>query len=539
MHLPLLPCCSDLSVLLFAHQFTPPNSFRSVMPRSARKTSARKPRAKVAAAAPSKANKRKSPSAKTKKHVPVKKRAVHPKYFVYRMKDGTDEFIAGMQKSDEFHDEYGTMVARKFEFTTKSAFEQHKKTIKIVTPTKGGNAEEDTPGKARSSGVDEPMTPEEQKLVAAAVQMITDSAPCNRFMIFHKTNGTAAKCLFVIRFLNSWGNDQWFMKPEHICVALKGYVTKFKQENKLVEEAIRNLDYGKRRDTKKGPEAAEVQGWESRDGARTNSYPLHVAHTFFTIPYEDLTSEAEEREIIENVATSLGETIRDIFLSTTFLPCFKAAVKHDGMWSAMMGTSYDPASPDDQRKKKKALTFMQYVKECKIRVKACQNLNTHLVLRDTQDLVTHLFNSRLKEKKYKLQSDKGKAKQGSEDEESGAESKDPQEDDAINSDEEDTDDEDEAPRTPDANADDSADEDADPDGDEKDSNPKSDQQGQDGFDEEQAVAGIGEELVPTDDESHAVREIYTDYPDTVGEPVDDDTPKRRGRGRPRNTTGEK
>ena len=509
------------------------------MPRSAKKAAVRKRPAKVPPA-PKKAKKRslaKSPGSKSKKHVPVTKRTVHPKYFVYRMKDGTDEFISGMKKSDEFNEEYGMMVARKFEFTTKTAFEQHKKTIKIVTPTKGDNAEDDSPSKARSFGVDEPMTPEEQKLVAAAVQMITDSAPCNRLEIHFKTNGTAAKCLFVLRFLNSWGNDQWFMKPEHICVALRGYVTKFKQENKLVEEAIRNLDYGKRRDTKKGPEAAELHGWESRDGTRTNSYPLHVAHTYFTIPYEDLTSEAEEREIIENVATSLGETIRDIFLSTTFLPCFKAAVKHDGMWSAMMGTSYDPASPDDDRKKKKALTFQQYVKECKIRVKACQNLNTHLVLRDTQDLVTQLFNSRLKGKKYRQQPDKRPAKRSSDDEATDEESKDP-DDDAGASDgdvtDEDASDED-VPFTP--NGDDDA-------TDEDDEEPTAPGGGEvpepdgrhDSCEGGRTGGGDNVEGAPGEDDSHAVREIYTDNPDEAGEA---NAPKTRGRGRPRNTTGEK
>ena len=59
------------------------------------------------------------------------------------------------------------------------------------------------------------------------------------------------------------------------------------------------------------------------------------------------------------------------------------------------------------------------------------------------------------------------------------------------------------------------------------------------MDEEQAVAGINEDLAHGDDDCGAVRDIDTDYPDAVGEPEDNDTPKRRGRGRPRNTTGEK
>ena len=514
------------------------------MARATRKTAPRKQRQVKVPAAPLKATKRahvKSPVAKAKKApVSVKKRTVRPKYFVYRMKDGTDEFISGFQKSDEFAEEYGMMVARKFEFTTKMAFEQHKKTIKIVTPTKGDVPEDDMQSKARSSGSDEPMTPEEQKLVAAAVQMITDSAPCNRVEIHFKTNGTATKCLFVLRFLNSWGNDQWFMKPEHICVALRGYVAKFKQENKLVEEAIRNLDYGKRRDTKKGPEAAELHGWESRDGTRTNSYPLHVAHTYFTIPYEDLTSEAEEREIIENVATSLGETIRDIFLSPTFLPCFKAAVKHDGMWSAMMGTSYDSSSPDEQRKKKKTLTFVQYVKECKIRVKSCQNLNTHLVLRDTQDLVTQLFNSRLKGKKYKPQPGNQQTKQGSDDDQSDEESDDPDDDPVVYTDEEGQDgsDDEEVPRTPDRETVDT-DQDDDKTTDAEDEADSSDGH-QAGLENKRTDAGGDkEDAPPGEDDSHAVREIYTDYPEPNDQPGEATTPKTRGRGRPRNATGEK
>ena len=514
------------------------------MPRAKRKTPVRKSQPKRPPVAPAKARKTSlvaSPRARAKKHVPVKKRAVCPKYFAYRMKDGTDEFIAGLQKSDDFSEEYGTMVARKFEFTTKTAFEQHKKTIKIVTPTKGDSIDEDTHGKVRSSGADEPMTSEEQTLVAAAVQMITDSAPCDRIEINHKTNGTATTCILVLRFLNSWGNDQWFMKPEHLCVTLRGYVAKFKQENKLVTEALQNLDYGKRRDTKKGPEAAEVQAWESRDGARTNSYPLHVAHTYFTIPYEDLASEAEEREIIENVATSLGETMRDIFQSPTFLPCFKAAVKHDGMWAAMMGTSYDPGSPDDQRKKKKALTFMQYVKHCKIRVKACQNLNTHLVLRDTQGLVSHLFNSRVKGGKY--------ITHAADDEDSDAESDDPGSD-VVGSDGEATADQDDAPRTPTQAGAHTDDEDERHDTDDEEVEL---QRARRVFAEGEAGSGDKHNVVPggdggsttnnedspRDDDSHAVREIYTDYPESVDDPGQTSIPKTRGRGRPRNATTDK
>ena len=49
---------------------------------------------------------------------------------------------------------------------------------------------------------------------------------------------------------------------------------------------------------------------------------------------------------------------------------------------------------------RKGLGFQQYIEECKVMVEHCQNLNTHIVLQDSNFILNKLYEANIDSAKY-------------------------------------------------------------------------------------------------------------------------------------------
>ena len=198
--------------------------------------------------------------------------------------------------------------------------------------------------------------------------------------------------MIIIRFLNVNGQDQWFVKPEKIDIALKHYVSEFPNDNNTVQEALAAISHARMRDLEGDAKAIMTVKWKSKNnntGAETieKHFDQYVAYTLFEIPVTTITSEDEEASFIEDITRAFGATLKEIMASHTFLPCLQAATGSDSMWNAMTNP-------------RKGLGFQQYIEECKVMVEHCQNLNTHIVLQDSNFILNKLYEANIDSAKY-------------------------------------------------------------------------------------------------------------------------------------------
>jgi hypothetical protein len=221
--------------------------------------------------------------------------------------------------------------------------------------------------------------------------MMEGSRPCNRIELFWKTTKRSKLAVVVIRFLNTYGQDQWFVKPDQIDIALKHYVTEFPNKNETVQEALTEITHAKMRDPEGDAKSVMLIKWRSKAANNADRiekhYDQHVAYTLFTIPVESITSQEEEASFIQDIAQALGMALKKIMASHTFLPCLQSVTNSQPMWNAMT----DP---------RKGLSFQQYIEDCKIKVKPCQNLNTHIVLQDCNYILNKLYQANIASAKY-------------------------------------------------------------------------------------------------------------------------------------------
>ena len=361
-------------------------------------------------------------NAKTKpasmKKPPKTTRTRKPKYFIFTMQGGGDEFFDNAGAAIRFRSDNEDIIAKTYEFTARQAYIQQKALCakRIVTPTKKKEHTTATTAKTEKPT----LSPEEKAAVDRIAKRIDAKRPCNRIAIYYRTTGRSMKCVILVRFLNTYGQDQWFVKPDLLTIAITSYVAEFKQENGIMQEALENFDYSARRDPNGDKDEAAVTEWKSSDGKKVIHYDLHVAHTSFTIPYEDISSSDEEKIYIEDIMKTFGETLRQVLLNYVFMNTFKAAVGPDiGIWRSIVGNPTDGKKKNDSQ----PMNFERYIRDCKIKVEHCPNVNTHVVYREAQNLGNFLYENRLDREKYEPPPQTSSDDDDDDDDEDGEENK--------------------------------------------------------------------------------------------------------------------
>lgn len=339
---------------------------------------------------------RKSPAKRTgaKTCATKKQKVVQSKknlYYVYTLSNGRHEYIDNFQEAMEFENDYEPVIENKTVLKNKPSFEAHKasttkkeKAQQTSTPTKTN--------KPHKKDADHQLSHEEKTKIDKINSMIQQNVPSNRIEIEWRTNSRAQECIVIIRFLNMYGQDQYSLKPNQWTVAIISYISLFKQESPVIQQAIENLSYGRKRDIKGDPHKVAAVAWNSPDKKIRRTYEQHVAHTHFQIPHATMQTQLEETIYLHDMCEEFGKTLQRIMQCPTFSPCLQTSVGSENLWKAMIG----------EGEKKGGLNVFEYIADCKIKVSPCSNLNSHLVLEDAQDLTTLLFNSRLPTKKYAL-----------------------------------------------------------------------------------------------------------------------------------------
>lgn len=318
------------------------------------------------------------------------KKGKKAKYFAFRMVTGNEEYIEDAEEAREFLRENESIVVKQFDFTAKQAFKKHiadyEKTKKSV-----GTPEKRNPS---VSAEEEKLSPLDQEKIKKINLMIEQSRPCNRIEVYWRTTSRSKVFALLLRFVNQYGHDQWYVKAEQISIALKNYVSFFKQENPTIQAAIERMDVGFMRDPKGDAHAIESTKWKSPNDQQERTFEQYVTFTYVDIPVEDFDNDSSETVYIEEVAEAFGETIKHIMVTKTFLPCLQKAVNRQQMWEKMTI-------------KNKGLTFVEFIADCKIRVMCCENINTHLILRDANKVTTLLYEHRVEQRKYPVEKDEG------------------------------------------------------------------------------------------------------------------------------------
>ena len=228
------------------------------------------------------------------------KAAAKAKYFIFVMEMGGHECFENAAEAHRFEADNEDIIAKKFEFTTKQSFKQQKSVCaKLMTTPKKAAKKSATPTKSETPT----LSPEERGALDRIAKRLDLQKPCNRIHVYWRTTGRSIKCVLIVRFLNAQGQDQWFIKPKEFAIAIAAYVGEFKVETPLMQEALENFTYGRRRDPTGDKDKVEATDWTSADGKYSRTYDLFTAYTTFTIPHETLSSVEEKRNIFQMSST--------------------------------------------------------------------------------------------------------------------------------------------------------------------------------------------------------------------------------------------
>jgi len=302
------------------------------------------------------------------------------KYWAFRMITGEIEYIENKKKEAEaFEEENKAIIDSKHTFEYKKHFKAFKQTASLMTPNSQPMS---TPNK-------QPMTDNVKAMLQQALVGIENDIPSDRIHLWYRTNPRATILAIIIRFMQATGKDDWKVKADNFAVAIRNHVVVFGDANMYVEEAFKNMKWGKMRDLSGPEDKVMMTHWTSPTSKATRDFPNNVAWTYITIPVDEIATTAAETSWIMQTAENIGATIKQVLLTNTFEACFEKATNNPNIWRAIT----DEKNP--------AKNYQKFIEGCRIKVEECNNLNEHLTLHDgVKQITTLLFNSRLKERKY-------------------------------------------------------------------------------------------------------------------------------------------
>jgi hypothetical protein len=307
------------------------------------------------------------------------------KHFAYLLSFGTYEYVTSNKNAKRFERDNAEIIEQRITFATQKEMDIHKaqNARKNETPV--------TPPTKKEAK----RTEEELAKLEAVKQKIEEARPGACLQVHWKTSSKARSAGFCLRFLNSERKDDWKIKGDHFCIALRNYVEVFgPEENPVVNKALANLAFGKMRNPEEGPNSCIYNDWSPPDSTKVFRYDSFMIYGTFDIPVgAKVNIREQETEFIEYTCRELGQTILSIMKDMNFRECYKYAINKASQWDSIG----HPTNPSKQ--------FWRYADDAKVKTMQCENFNKHLVKDDATALVALLFATNLPGAKYKTSDD--------------------------------------------------------------------------------------------------------------------------------------
>jgi len=219
------------------------------------------------------------------------------------------------------------------------------------------------------------------------LQRIQENRSGDCLEVYFKTSSKSCIAVYVMRFKNSEKKDDWRIKTNHFCVALRSAIVGFPCANPTVNDALLSIDYGLMRDTTQSPKTPVSNDWTSPK-KKVYTYYEYVIHGHFSIPVESISSAEEETHYIESTCHEIGKTVLKVMQEEYFKPCYREAINRDNIWANIA---------DDNNVNKQ---YWSWARNAQVKTIKCESLNRHLVLDEASNLVGKLYENNQLTTKY-------------------------------------------------------------------------------------------------------------------------------------------
>jgi hypothetical protein len=308
--------------------------------------------------------------------------------------------VLGVKKAETFLDEWESIVTNVRKFKSKTLYDKFISSRGSATvPTKNVLA---TP-------------PKSEKLSAADIESARKLAaanarnfPSNEIVATWKTTSHTTLAEVFLEFNNSGGTAIWSWKPPYVVGTLNGWTTEFKVDDPEFDAFLDSLTHAFPRDpTSDDPTKKLVKTFEPQPG-RFIHMDQHVLYGYLRIPVDDIESKEEETAWINDQVNSLVGQLRDLLSDARF----EEAMKQCSFKKDYIEKMFD---------RKKGLNLPDFMDSCRINIQQVSHLTDHVVKKEADIIMSHLYNNRQIEMKYTVAASDDEEE--SEEEETAAEEK--------------------------------------------------------------------------------------------------------------------
>jgi hypothetical protein len=267
--------------------------------------------------------------------------------------------------------------------------------------------------------------PKSEKLSAADIESARKLAaknarnfPSNEIVATWKTTSHSTLAVVFLDFNNSGGNSVWSWKPPIVVGTLNSWTDEFAVDDPEFDSFLHSLTHAFPRDpASDDPNKKLVQTYEPQPG-RFIYIDQHVLYGYLCIPVDDIETTEEETAWINDQVNSLVSQLRDLLSGARFEETMKQCEYKKEYIVKMFNRG-------------KGLNLPDFLSTCRINVQQVSHLTDHVVKTEADIIMSHLYNNRQIEMKYKVpESDEEEEEE--EEEEAGEEKKDGDEqDDAV------------------------------------------------------------------------------------------------------------
>ena len=285
---------------------------------------------------------------------------------VYVMNDGRRHGFDNESDAMEFKVDYGDIVENTVRFNDVKSMKEFLSAA--PTPSKS------TPAGVEVIDVDN-LSPDDKKKLSRITAAIEESKPTPSICCYWQTTRMSHKCIVVLLAYDSNGRGVWFFKsPLHRV--LKGYFASTPTDHSAVNEFFMNMSTVAQRD----PNGGQEDKLKTFNEAGDKEYVTLIFHSSFTLPVANLNSADQEKQFIEMTITETMERLRHESKTPVFNMAMKQAFSPN-MHNAMM--KEDACGGN----------FSRFVKDYRVKIHHCPNLNKCVVLADVKTLKMVLFDS--------------------------------------------------------------------------------------------------------------------------------------------------
>lgn len=334
------------------------------------------------AAAVSPSPKRKAVNNKNSTCNNKKNKATNAKFFFFEMPPGVDDAFFTNAKAAAMHrqDYEGLIVAEKG-FVKKASYlsfmKQHKDPL--LNPAAKPTA---TDASSKS----------DRAAATQIVSLLSDAAESDRFHGYYRTTANSKLVALLFRCINIYHSDTWVFKPDLICSILPKLAEVIDVPDPLLHEALCNLRYGKASDPDspdKTKALVTVYNPPS-DPQKEILLENYRAYTFFTIPFETIDNYEAEQDWLSTKCAQVLRGIRD----TMNTPTFRATMEQLGQ--VRRGAYIEKLYRADAK-----TNLPKFLNAAQVKVEPAKYFTQHVVQSVCNEIMTHLWNTRNPEPKYK------------------------------------------------------------------------------------------------------------------------------------------